>query len=102
MSAADDWGLWVNETGIFASRIAMDRWLDFLSRDKGNRAVVLWAAPCGGEWHVMCGSRDDARDALETFLGVGFHKNHVKVARRSACQAKVASRLPQGVLAAAP
>lgn len=92
MSAADDWGLWVNETGIFASGIAEGKWLDFLGRDRAGRATLLWAAPGGGEWHVMCGTREAADEARELFLDVGFHGNHVKVARLAACQAKTAAR----------
>jgi hypothetical protein len=89
---AADWGVFVNETGIFASGIARDRWVDFTLRVQGNRltALGLWAG--GGEWHVMCGSRDDARETLDLFLEVGFHKSHVKVARLSTCQAKAAAR----------
>jgi hypothetical protein len=90
--AADDWGLHVNECGILASGIAMDRWLDFTFRAKDGRLAMLWTGPGGGEWHVMCGTKAEAAEALETFLGVGFHRSHVKVARLSACVAKVAER----------
>jgi hypothetical protein len=86
---ANDWGLHVNECGIFASGLGKGRWLDFLSRDRDNRATLLWAAPDGGEWHVMCGIKADAAEARDLFLEVGFHKSHVRVARLSACQAKV-------------
>jgi hypothetical protein len=91
-TAPADWGLWVNECGIFASGIAKDRWLHFLSVAKDDRLTMLRGWPGGCEWHVMCGAKADAADALETFLGVGFHKAHVKVARLSACVAKVAER----------
>jgi hypothetical protein len=87
-----DWGLHVNECAIFASRIAMDRWLDFTSRVAAGRLTMLWMGPGGGEWHVMCGTREAAAEALGIFLDVGFHKSHVKVARLSACQAKRARR----------
>ena len=90
--AAADWGLLVNEVGIFSTGIAQDRWLDFTLRAKDKRLTPLALCPAGGEWHVMCGSRDDARETLGLFLEVGFHKNHVKVARLSACQAKAARR----------
>lgn len=89
---ADDWGLLVNEAGIFATGIAEDRWLDFTLRAKDERLTMLALCPAGGEWHVMCGSREDAREAHETFLEVGFHKGHVKVARLSVCRAKAAER----------
>jgi hypothetical protein len=91
-ATATDWGLFVNECGIFASRIAADRWVDFTLRAKDGRLTMLGMTPGGGEWHVMCGAKADATDALETFLGVGFHKSHVKPARLSACLAKVAGR----------
>lgn len=91
-AVANDWGLWVDETGILASGIAEGSWNYFLGRAKGSRLTVLGFNPCGGEWHVMCGSRADAAEALETFLGAGFHKNHVKVRRLAACLAKAAGR----------
>lgn len=91
-AAADDWGLWVNEIGIFASRIAMDRWLDFLGRVREERVTLLDWTPAGGEWHVMCGARNAAQEVHELFLEVGFHKAHVKVARLLACQVKTAER----------
>jgi hypothetical protein len=89
-ATATDWGLYVNECAIFASGIAADRWADFTLRAKGGRLTMLWTGPGGGEWHVMCGTKADAAEALETFLGVGFHKSHVKAARLSACVAKAA------------
>jgi hypothetical protein len=91
-TAPEDWGLYVNECAIFASTIAVDRWIDFTLRAKGGRLTMLSMGPGGGEWHVMCGTRDAAAEALGIFLEVGFHKSHVKVARLSACQAKATGR----------
>lgn len=88
-ATAADWGVWVNEVGIFASRIAVDRWLDFTLRVKDGRLTELWTGLAGSEWHVMCGTKADAVEARDLFTEVGFHKAHVKVARLSACQAKV-------------
>lgn len=93
-AAADDWGLYVNECGIFATRIGADRWTCFLSRVAESRLTMLPASPGGGEWHVMCGTREAAAEARETFLEAGFHPGHVKAARLSACQAK--TREPAG------
>jgi hypothetical protein len=91
--SADDWGVWVNEVGIFASGIAADRWLGFTFRVKEDRLTMLALTPAGGTWHVMCGTRADAAEARDLFLEVGFHKAHVKVARLPACQAKAAERM---------
>jgi hypothetical protein len=88
-AAAADWGIFVNECAIFANGIAKDRWIDFTLRAKRGRLVPLRLGPGGGEWHVMCGTKEAATEAHELFLEVGFHKNTVKVARLSACQAKV-------------
>lgn len=90
--SADDWGLHVNEIGIFATRIAEGKWLDFLARARDERVTMLDLTPTGSEWHVMCGTRDAAREAHEIFLEAGFHKRHIRVARLSACQAKAAER----------
>jgi hypothetical protein len=91
-AAPDDWGLYVNECAIFASGIAADRWTDFLFRAKEDRLTMLSMGPGGGEYHVMCGTREAAVEACEIFTDVGFHKSHVKVARLSACQAKARER----------
>ena len=88
MSAvADDWGLFVNEVGIFASGIQADRWLNFTLRAKECRLTMLNSGPQGGTWHVMYGTRAEADEARALFLEAGFHKSHVKAARLSACQA---------------
>jgi tRNA(Phe) wybutosine-synthesizing methylase Tyw3 len=84
--AAEDWGLYVNECAIFATRIGVDRWADFLSRVQDGRLTMLSVSPGGGEWHVMCGTREAAQEAHETFMGAGFHKSHIKTARLSACK----------------
>jgi len=89
MAEADDWGVFVNECGIFASRIGIDRWTDFTMRSP-SRLTCLWTGPGGGEWHVMCGTKQDATGTRDLFLEVGFHRAHLKVARLSACQEKVA------------
>lgn len=88
----DDWGLWVNEIGIFASGIAADRWALFTLRCAPGRLAMLGMTPQGGEWHLMCGTREAADEAHALFGEMGFHKAHVKVMRLSACRAKRARR----------
>jgi hypothetical protein len=85
---ASDWGVWVNECGIFASNIGVGKWLYFQGRDRHDRLTMLSMGPGGGEWHVMCGTKEAAAEGLEIFIEQGIHKSHVKVARLSACQAK--------------
>ena len=46
---ADDWGLWVNECGIFASGIGADRWAGFTLRANDGRLTTLSMGPGGGE-----------------------------------------------------
>jgi hypothetical protein len=89
---ADDWGVFVNECGIFASAHGEGAWLYFLSRARDERLTMLWLGPCGGEWHVMCGTKEAAAEGREIFVEQGIHKTHVKVARLSACRAKVAGQ----------
>ncbi len=91
-AAATDWGVWVNECGILASGRGEAKWLYFLGRRLGRGLTPLWLSPNGGEWHVMCGSRPAAVEALDIFIEAGFHKNHVKVRRLAACLAKAAGR----------
>ena len=94
MSAAPaaDWGVWVNECGIFASTVGEGKWMYFLARARDSRLTMLWTGPGGGEWHVMCGTREAAAEGREIFIEQGILKGHVKVARLSACVAKVAER----------
>jgi hypothetical protein len=89
---ADDWGVWVNECGIFASTIGADRWVEFTIRCNPARLECLWTGPGGGEWHLMCGTKEAATEARDLFAEVGFHKAHVRVARLSACRERVAAR----------
>ena len=90
--SANDWGVFVNECGIFASTHGQDKWIYFLSRAKDDRLTMLDMGPGGGEWHVMCGTKQAAAEGREIFIEQGIHKTHVKVARLSACQAKAAER----------
>ncbi|HMH90005.1 MAG TPA: hypothetical protein VK586_02855 [Streptosporangiaceae bacterium] len=89
---ATDWGVWVNECGIFASTIGEGKWMYFLARARESRLTMLWAGPGGGEWHVMCGTREAAAEGREIFIEQGILKGHVEVARLSACVAKVTER----------
>ena len=57
-----------------------------------GRLTMLSASPGGCEWHLMCGTKETASEAREIFIEAGIHMGHVKVARLSACQAKVAER----------
>ena len=90
---ADDWGVFVNECGIFASTHGEAAWLYFLTRAQESRLAMLATGPCGGEWHVMCGTKEAAAEARDIFIEQGIHGKHVKVARLSACQAKAAERV---------
>jgi hypothetical protein len=89
VTAAGDWGVWVNECGIFASTHGAGAWLYFQGRDRRDRLTMLWLGPGGGEWHVMCGTKEAATEGREIFIEQGIHKTHVEVARLSACAAKV-------------
>lgn len=53
---------------------------------------MLWLGPGGGEWHVMCGTKEAAAEGRDIFIERGIHRTHVRVARLSACQAKAARR----------
>jgi hypothetical protein len=91
--AAGDWGIYVNECGIVATGHGADRWFDFTLRVKDSRLTMLSMGPGGGEWHVMCGTREAASEGREIFIEQGVHKAHVKIARLSVCQAKSAARV---------
>jgi hypothetical protein len=101
-AAAEDWGLYVNECAIFASRIGMARWIDFTLRAGDSRLTMLSMSPGGGEWHVMCGTKQAAAEARETFTEAGFHPGHVKVARLPDCLAKARDRERRHARQAAP
>lgn len=89
---ADDWGVWVNECGIFASGHGEGKWLYFLGRARESRMTMLGMTPGGGEWHVMCGTKEAATEGRDIFMEQGIHRTHVKVMRLCVCLAKAARR----------
>ena len=82
---ADDWGVFVNECGIVSCGLGWDKWTAFLIARQGEGITCLADSIGGGEYHVMCGTKEAAAEARDIFVETGIHRNHVKVARLTAC-----------------
>lgn len=85
--AAGDWGVFVDETKIFAiGGNGSDWWTLFHLRQPQERMTCLMLSLAGGYWHVACDSRDDAEMLLAVMTERGVHPKCAKVAALSACR----------------
>jgi hypothetical protein len=89
---ADDWGITVNECGIFACRNGMDVWMQLWERTPPERVTTFAMTPCGGEHHVLAPSKDDAEFMRDYMISKGVNKPNVKVQRLSVAKANAAKR----------
>ncbi len=95
MSAAapTDWGVFVNECGIFAHRGGADWWLTYHGRQADTgRIAQLALSIAGGHYHVACDSEEDAGWLRDHMVSMGVHKSHLKVQRLSAARATAEKR----------
>jgi hypothetical protein len=88
METEIDWGVFVNEISIFATRQGIGWWVDFLARyERTGRMVCLAPTTSGNLWHVACDSKDDAELlALMMIEEHGLPKCAVKAKRLAHCQ----------------
>jgi hypothetical protein len=84
--AAGDWGVLIDELGIFACTAGAGAWTEFWIRCHPRWLTLLAMSPSGGHWHVLGESKEDAAGIREMFLEKGIHPKHVKVARLSRCR----------------
>lgn len=92
MTAATEWGVRVNEVGIFANRHGVDWWLVQIAR-WGDRALSLGQCLAGGIWFLPGGERDDAEFMRDHMISHGIHRNCLKVTTRAKAEAELESRL---------
>lgn len=89
----DDWGVFVDECGIFATaNHAAEWWVAQSLHIRADLLTMLAMSPCGGHFHFLTETRENAEFVHEYILSKGIHKNHVKVQRLSAAKAKAAKR----------
>lgn len=89
---ADDWGVTVNECGIFAHRGGSDWWLTYQGRQADTgRITTLTDSIAGGHHHVLCESEAHAEWLREHMISNGVHKAFLKV-QRLAVAKKAADR----------
>jgi hypothetical protein len=80
-----DWGVFVNECGIFAQQGGADWWAQFYI-DRPGLITELILSPAGGHHHVAAPSKEDAEFMCEYMISKGIHKSYVKVQRLLAAQ----------------
>lgn len=85
---ANGWGVLVHETRILATRQGADWWLLYSGRFIDTpRMTCLGLNPMGGEWHVACDSKEDAKSLAEHMVSFGgVPKSAVEVRRLSECK----------------
>jgi hypothetical protein len=83
-----DWGVRVQETRIFATRLGVDWWLLYSSRFEGTpRMTCLGHLPQGADWHVACDSKEDAQWLAEHMVSHGgIPKAAVEVKQLKDCR----------------
>lgn len=78
--STEQWGVLVNETGIFATRGGADWWVPFwANHSTSSNWTELGASAMGGTWHIGFPSRGDADFAWEYMISQGIHASHLKV-----------------------
>lgn len=91
MSAADDWGVFVDEIKLFAiGGDGADWWALYSMRQPTERLTCLRATLGGTQWHVACDSQEDAEKLLAVMTESGVHPKCAKVAKLSACRKQTA------------
>lgn len=89
----DDWGVFVDECGIFAIYgPAANWWAEFYVRARPGMITELILSPGGGHHHVAAPTKEDAEFMCEYMISKGIHRKHVKVQRLSAAKAIRAKR----------
>ncbi len=90
---ATDWGVFVDECGIFAvNGPAADWWAEFYIRARPGMITELVLTPAGGHHHVAAPTKDDAEFMREYMISKGVHNKHVKVQRLSVAKATADKR----------
>jgi hypothetical protein len=90
---ATDWGVFVNECGVFAGGGAGSSWwAQFFIRSHPGRITTLTLSLGGGHHHVATDTKDDAEFLRDYMISKGVPKTHARVQRLSAAKAIAARR----------
>lgn len=83
----NDWGVWVNECVVFATRHGAEWWALFSARfEPTPRMTCLMPSIAGCSWHVASDSREDAHMLAELMVENGVPRSAVKVKRLAQCK----------------
>lgn len=91
---SSQWGVFVNEVGIFANRGGSDWWVMFCARyQHTDRITTLELLPvAGGQFFVAYDSKKDAELGRESMAGQGVHPSHLKVTTLAAARKAIRTR----------
>jgi hypothetical protein len=86
----EQWGVFVDECGIFSNGHGSDWWTTFWMRmSPVGRIVELDLSMAGGLYHVAYDDKSDAETGREFMVGRGIHPKCVKVATLAAARKSV-------------
>lgn len=88
----NDWGVWVNECGIFTHGPGADHWAMFWVRANPARITTLETSIGGGIHHVACDSKEDAEELCDAMIEMGMHSRFLKVQRLAAAKKTAEAR----------
>jgi hypothetical protein len=88
-----EWGVRVNEVGIFATGLGADWWVRALGPwEASGRAVCLGLCPAGGVWFLPFGDKDDAAWARDHIVSHGVPRRFATVVTAAKAKAERARR----------
>lgn len=92
--ATDQWGIFVNEVGIFANRGGSDWWVLFCTRfQHTDRITTLELLPvAGGQFFVAYDDKDDAELGHALMVEQGVRASFLKVTTLAAARKTVRTR----------
>jgi hypothetical protein len=92
-AAAQQWGVRVNETGIFATGQGSEWWVTALAPwEASGRAVCLGLCPQGGAWFLPAADKDEAAWMRGHIISHGVPARFVTVTTAARAQAERARR----------
>lgn len=92
--APEQWGVFVNEVGIFANRGGSDWWVLFCARfQHTDRITTLELLPvAGGQFFVAYDDKGDAELGRASMVEQGIHASYLKVTTLAAARKTVRTR----------
>lgn len=94
MTGNDQWGVFVNEVGIFANRGGSDWWVMFCTRYRHtDRITTLELLPvAGGQFFVAYDNKGDAEFGRDSMVEQGIRPGFLKVTTLAAARKAIRTR----------